>query len=287
MLQKTARQYAMITLGSALYCLAFHALYDPNRIAFGGVTGIAQVIHHLIPVLPVGMLVFALNVPLFLLGWKFLGGHVLLSSLFAMTLTSLGLDLLPRFAVFSPMGDTMLASVFAGALLGLAIGLIFSQGATTGGSDLAARLVKLRLGWLPLGRVLMALDLVVIAAAAAVFREVEAALYGIVALVLSTYVTDLVLYGPDSAKVAYLITDHTQEVLQVLTGQLGRGVTILHGEGAWSGEKKQVLMCAFKQREIVTVKQAVRQLDPDAFLIVCDAREVLGLGFRSHLDTEI
>ena len=181
----------------------------------------------------------------------------------------------------------MLASLFGGALLGLSIGMIFAQGATTGGSDLAARLLKLRLAWLPLGRVLLMLDLAVIAAAALVFRQVESAMYGVLALVLSTYVTDLVLYGLDTAKVAYIITDRTPEVIDMLTGQLDRGVTILHGRGAWSGEEKQVLMCAFKQREIVTVKQAVRQLDPNAFLIVCDAREVRGLGFRSHLDPEI
>ena len=125
---KIMRQYAVIMLGGALYCLAFHAFFDPNRIGFGGVTGIAQVIHHLIPTLPLGMLVFGMNVPLFLLGWKFLGGHTLLSSLFAIAFTSAGLDLLPRIREFGPMEDTMLASLFGGALLGLSIGMIFCPG---------------------------------------------------------------------------------------------------------------------------------------------------------------
>ena len=109
-----------------------------------------------------------------------------------------------------------------------------------------------------------------------------AALYGLVAQVAYSYVTDTVLYGLDKAKVAYIITQQTDPVVEALTHDLGRGVTLLHGQGAWSGQEKQVLMCAFKQRQIVAVRQTVKELDPDAFLIVCDAREVLGRGFTRY-----
>ncbi len=280
--RKTALSYLWITLGSALFCLGFNWLVVPNGISLGGVTGIAQVLHALIPALPIGAVALALNLPLFLLGWRFLGGKALVSSLFAMLLTSVGIDLLSSVYTFRPLDDPMLAALIGGAIVGLSLGIIFTQGATTGGTDLAARLVKLKLAWLPLGKVLMGLDLCVILAYAVALRELYSALYGVVALAVSTYLADTVLYGLDTSKVAYIITSRPDEVLRAITHGLDRGVTILRGQGGWSGQDKPVLLCAFRQRQIVSLKRAVRELDPDAFLIVCDAREVLGEGFHSH-----
>ena len=202
-----------------------------------------------------------------------------------MAATSLGVDIVAAIHSFQPM-DPMLASVFGGVLIGLSLGIILLQGATTGGTDLIARLLKLPFGHLPMGRLLMAVDLAVIAAVALAFRSLNSALYGIISLYLSTVVIDKVLYGMDSAKVAYIITEKSSPVLDGLVHQLERGVTVLHGQGAWSGEEKQVLMCAFKQRQIVAIKQTVKELDPEAFLIVCDAHEVLGHGFRLYHPNE-
>ncbi len=291
MIRKTLSEslfsYLWIAVGAALYCLGFNWLFEPNHIGFGGVTGIAQVIHALAPALPIGALVFALNLPLFLLGWRLLGGHLLVSSLFAMALTSVGLDALASLYAFHPMEDPLLASLFGGAILGLALGVIFQQGATTGGSDLAARLVKLKLAWLPLGKVLLAIDLIVIVAVAVAFGDLNSALYGILALAVSSWMTDTVLYGLDTAKVAYIISRCPDEVLRILVHDLGRGVTVLHGEGGWSGEEKRVLLCAFKQRLIPEIRRAVKETDPEAFLIVCDAREILGDGFGTYTGNEI
>ena len=251
-----------------------------------GITGLGQIINAALPAVPIGGAVIALNIPLFLLGWKYLGGRLLLSSLFAMAATSLGVDILAAIHTFQPM-EPMLASVFGGVLIGLSLGIILLQGATTGGTDLIARLLKLPFGHLPMGQLLMAVDLAVIAAVALAFRSLNSALYGVISLYLSTVVIDKVLYGMDSAKVAYVITEKSSPVLDGLIHQLERGVTVLHGQGAWSGEEKQVLMCAFKQRQIVAVKQTVKELDPEAFLIVCDAHEVLGHGFRRYHPNEI
>ncbi|MGI5962945.1 MAG: YitT family protein [Lawsonibacter sp.] len=282
----TIKSYLWILVASAIFALGFDWCFAPNQISLGGITGLGQIINAAIPAIPIGTAVILLNVPLFLLGWKFLGGKVLVSSLFAMAASSAGVDLLASFYTFQPM-DPMLASVFGGVLIGLSLGIVFSQRATTGGTDLIARLLKLWLGHLPMGKLLMAVDLVVIAAVALAFKSLHSALYGLIALYLTTVVMDRVLYGMDTAKVAYIITDHTQPVLNALVHQLDRGVTILHGQGAWSGEDKQVLMCAFKQRQIVALKQAVKELDPDAFLIVCDAHEVLGRGFRRYRQNDI
>ena len=278
--------YLWITLASVVYAVGFNWCYEPNQIGFGGITGVAQIVNAILPAAPIGTVVIILNVPLFLLGWKLLGGHLLLSSLYAMFISSLAIDLLHLVCVFQPM-DPVLATIYGGVLMGGSLGVIFLQGATTGGTDLIARLLKLKLAWLPMGKLLMAIDLAVILAVAVAFGNLDSALYGVVALYLSSKVMDLVLYGLDTAKVAYIISDRHQEIAQRLIRDLDRGVTLLRGEGGWSGREKRVVMCAFKQRQIVAMKEIVRDIDPAAFLIVCDAHEVMGEGFREYKQNDL
>ena len=275
------KSYVVITLGSILYALAYNIFYAPNLVAMGGLTGLGQVLNALIPVLPVGTTVFVMNVPLFFLGWKFIGGHLLVSSLYAMTFSSFAIDVMDMIYQFPPM-DTMLAAIFGGALLGAGIGLVFAKGATTGGTDLIARLVKLKLSWVSMGKMLLVIDMAVVVLVALAFGNIKTALYGFIAQVVCAYVTDLVLYGLDTSKVAYIVTAQPRAITDAIIQQLDRGVTILHGEGGYSGEEKQVLLCAFNQKQIVPLKRLVHQLDPEAFLIVCNAHEVLGLGFRRY-----
>ena len=280
------KRYGWITAAALVYAVGFDGFYAPNRIGFGGVTGVGQVLHTLFPVLPVGGVALVLNLPLFFLGWRLLGGRLLVSPLYAMTLSSLLVDVLALLIPFQPL-DPMLAAVCGGAMVGLALGIIFTQGATTGGTDLAARLLKLKLPWLSLGKLLLFLDLAVIALSALVFGSLRTALYGVISQTVSAFVADTVLYGLDSAKVAYIISDRFQAVCTAIARDLERGITILHGEGGWSGTDKRVLLVAFKQRQIVSLKRAVKETDPDAFLIVCDAREVLGNGFRRYQKHDI
>ena len=280
-LKKPLLPILVITVGSAAYALGFVWCYAPNGIAFGGITGVGQIVNFLVPAAPVGATVIVLNIPLFLLGWKLIGGRLLVTSLYAMFVSSVFIDVLTPMRVWEPM-DPLLACIFGGLFMGLSLGLIFLQGATTGGTDLIARLLKLRLAWLPMGKLLMGIDLAVIVAVAVTFRTLYAALYGLVALYISTIVMDGVLYGLDNAKVAYVISNHNKEISDVLVKDLDRGVTVLHGRGAYTGAEKDVLMCAFKQREIAAIKAAVKEIDPDAFVIVCNAHEVLGEGFRDY-----
>lgn len=279
---KLIKNYALTLLGAAVYALAFDAFFVPNGVAFGGVTGLAQIVNFFLPSLSVGALVIAFNIPLFLLGWRFLGGRMLVSSLFAMMASSLFIDLFPLLFAFSPMEDTLLACIAGGVTLGVGLGIIFLQGTTTGGTEIVARLLKLKLAWLPMGKLLMGIDLAVILSVAAAFGTLNAAMYGLVALYITSIVMDGVLYGMDNAKVAYIISDKNREISDVLVTKMDRGVTILHGQGAYTGADKDVLMCAFKQREIASIKAAVKDIDPAAFLIVCDAHEVLGEGFRDY-----
>ena len=280
-LRKGLRAVLLITLAALIYALSFVWCFDPNGIAFGGITGLAQIVNRLFPAAPVGVTVILLNIPLFILGWKLIGGKLLVSSLYAMFISSVFIDLLTPLYDWQPM-EPLLACIFGGLLMGASLGVVFLQGATTGGTDLAARLLKLKFKWLPMGKLLMGVDLAVIVLVALFFRNLNTALYGLVALYISTLAMDGILYGLDNAKVAYIISDHNDEISSAIVQDLDRGVTILHGQGAYTGAEKQVLMCAFKQREIAAIKAAVKDIDPDAFLIVCNAHEVLGDGFREY-----
>lgn len=284
--KKNVIAYLWITLASAIYAVGFNWCYEPNQIGFGGITGVGQIINHFIPGIPIGTAVILLNIPLFLLGWRLLGGHLLVSSLYAMLASSVFVDLLHLFYTFQPM-EPFLACVFGGVIIGLSLGIIFLQGATTGGTDLIARLLKLKLAWLPMGKLLMLVDLLVIAAVALVFRSIYSALYGVVTLYLSSFVMDQVLYGIDNAKVAYIISPEYKKINDAVIRDMERGVTILNGTGGWSGEDKRVLLVAFKQRQIVALKRTVKEIDPEAFLIVCPAHEVLGNGFRRYQQNDL
>ena len=279
------RSCGIITLGAVIYALAFDWFVAPNQIAMGGVTGLAQIVNALVPVLPVGVLSILVNVPLFLAGWRLLGGRLLVSSLYAMAVSSLAIDVIAWMHTFPPM-DPILATLYGGAGMGVGLGLVFSQGATTGGTDIIGKLLKLKFPWLPIGKLVMIPDMVVVILAAVVFGTVNAALYGLIQMYLLSKVMDMILYGWDTSRVAYIITDRWEETVQGLL-DMNRGGTLLQGKGAYTGAEKQVLLVAFRQRGIVPIKRMLREIDPKAFFIVCDAHEILGEGFGDYQKEEI
>ena len=268
---KKTLPYIWILFACIVYAIGFNWCFVPNAIGFGGITGVAQIIHALLPWAPIGTVAIILNIPLFLLSWRLLGSQMLVSSLFAMAMGSISIDILDSLYQFPPM-DPVLACIFGGVLVGGSLGVILQQNATTGGTDLIARLLKQPVPWLPVSKLLLIIDLLIILSAGLVFGSLNSALYGLVSLYVTTLTIDLVLYGTDRAKVAYIISSHPEEISNAILHEVDRGVTILSGRGAWSGEEKQVL---------------IRQYDPAAFLIVCEAHEVLGDGFRSHKQSEL
>lgn len=285
-MKQQIRSYGIIALGSLIFALAFDLFYVPNDIALGGATGLAQVINALVPVLPVGFISLLINVPLFIVGWRVLGFRLLATSLYSMAISSVAIDLFNYLIPF-PQMNQMLACLCGGALLGVGLGIVLSQGATTGGTDVVARLLKVKFPWLPMGQLVLIPDVAVLAAAAITFGQLETALYGGVALFITTRVIDTVLYGMDSSKVAYVISDQWQGISKALMEEQNRGVTVLDGMGGYTGEEKKVLLVAFKQKEIVEIKRLVHEIDDSAFFIVCDAHEVLGEGFRRYNKEEL
>ena len=284
-MKKQLRSYGIITVGSVIFALSFDWFFAANAVGMGGITGLAQVLNVLFPALSVGIGTILLNVPLFLAGWKFIGFHLLASSLFSMTVSSLAMDGIALLYTFSPM-DPMLASICGGAMMGAGLGIVFSQGATTGGTDIVARLLKLKFPWLPMGKLILIPDGVVLALTAIAFQRLETALYGAVALYVSSKVMDTVLYGLNASKVAYIISNHWQKISDAILAY-DRGVTILNATGAYSGSEKHVLMVAFRQREIVEIKEIVHEADPAAFLIVCDSAFATAEEAADYLDRSI
>lgn len=275
--RKIGVQYAVITAGCGLYALGFCWCCVPTHMSLGGLTGVAQVLNACFPALPVGMTTLVMNVPLFILGLLLLGKNVLISSLYAMTVSSLMIDGLQGLHTFSPL-EPVLACVYGGLLCGAAFGIMLRQGATTGGTELAARLLKRKLAWLPIGKLCLVIDLTVIIAYSLMFRQLTQALYSIAMLYVCTLVMDKVVYGGTAAKLAYIISDSHEEITRQLL-VMDRGVTLLDGAGAYGGRPTQVILYACSRTHIISVKRTVQAIDPRAFVIVCDAHEILGEGF--------
>lgn len=272
-------EYGTMTLGCAVYALCFNWFFQPNSIAMGGFTGLAQIINRLIPVFPVGMTVLVMNVPLLILGVRRQGVKLLVATLYATAVSSLMIDGLAMVYTFPAM-DPLLACIYGGVLMGVSMALLLMMGGTTGGSDLAARLLKYRLRSVSIGRLCLFIDAAVVTLYAITFHSLNNALYGIISMYICSVAMDAVVYG-SNAKMAYIISSRSGEIARLLL-EMNLGVTLLDGRGGFSGDEKQVVLCAFKRSQIAPIKATVTEVDPNAFIIVCEAHEVLGEGFGEY-----
>ncbi len=275
------KDYVTITLSCLLYAFAFNCFFETNNLAMGGFTGIAQVLNRFIPALPIGTTVFVMNVPLMIIGVKKQGWSILFASVYAIFVSSLMIDGMNMLFTF-PTTEPLLACIYGGVLLGISLGLMMLKSATTGGTELAARLLKYVLPNISIGKICLIIDVTVICIYALTFRSLDNALYGIIAMYVSSIAMDMVVYGSVNAKLAYIISDKSEAITQKLM-QMGLGATIFNGSGAFTGNQKNVLMCAARPNKIARIKAAVNEVDPkNAFIIVTDAKEVFGEGFGEY-----
>lgn len=277
-------QYALIVLGSALFAAGFQFFLYPNSIIVGGVSGIAMIINYLTD-LPVGVLNIVLNIPLFILAWRHFGTKFIVSSLVGMLLSSVLVDL---FALlnYCPTQDMLLACIIGGAVKGFGLGIIYYAGTTTGGTDIVAKFVRLKFPYINFGTLLMLTDAVIIIAFAVIFKKVEGAMYAVISMFVVSKVIDLVLYGIDNSNVCYIISEKSEQLVQDITDRLHRGVTILEGEGAYSHQNKQVLLCVVKRTQIADIRKIIKNVDENAFFIITDAKNVFGKGFGDISDNQ-
>jgi len=273
--------YLIIIVACALYSFGFICFYQSNNLSVGGFTGVAQILNYFLPFLPIGTTALVMNIPILILAWKKQGPGLLIGTIFAITMTSLMIDGLNYlFGLFPPM-DPLLAGIYGGVAVGVGVGLLMLKGATTGGTELLARLLKYVIPNLSIGNLCLIVDVIVVIAYALVFKSIDNALYGIISMYVFSLAVDAVVYGSNNAKVAYIISNHSEDITKHLLG-MELGITLLKGEGAYTGDAKKVVLCAFKRKEIVPIKAAVTAIDPSAFIIVCEAHEVLGEGFAEY-----
>lgn len=272
------KKYVIITLGCILYAISVNWLFQPNHIVMGGATGVAQIINHFLPALPVGVMIIVINIPLFVLGIRIQGLKILISSLYSMTVGSVLIDLLAAWFTFPPIGNSLVACLFGGVLLGVSMGMQLMAGATNGGTDLGARLLKYKLPHVSIGKLCLFMDAAVVCIYALAFKSVEVALYGVLTMYVCSVAMDAVVYGRSAAKMAIIISLKSEDICKTLL-ELELGVTILDGRGGWTQSRTDVILCAFRQSRIAAIKAAVMEIDPDAFLIVSNVHEIFGEGF--------
>jgi uncharacterized membrane-anchored protein YitT (DUF2179 family) len=269
--------YLLITLGVVIFDLALDWFLVPNQIAAGGLSGVAVLLNARLG-WPVGPVYLALNVPLFLAGWRFLGGRTfVIRTLYATVLVGALVD--PLAALAKPLThDAVLATVYGGLLGGFGVGLVYRYRGSTGGTDIIALLVN-RFSGISVGLGQLLADGVIILASGLVLN-LQLALYALIAIYLSTKVLDGVLEGFSNMRLAHIISDNPEPITRAVLFKLNRGATILEGRGAYTQHERQILLVAITQREISQLKELVAEVDPDAFIIIGNAAEVLGHGFK-------
>ncbi len=281
--QKRILEYLIITFAAILYGAGTSFLIDPNNIAPGGLTGLAIVLNRVLNI-GTGMWFMIMNIPILLLAiWKF-GIRFTVSTIYCTVMISVVTDFCTNYFPSWMIYDRILGVIFGSAATAVAIGIAFKCHATTGGTDVIIKLLRIKYPHLKTGNLYLLTDMFVLVAAAIVFQDITAALYSFMSVFVTSTVLDLVLYGRDEAKLIYIISDKPDIITARLLQELDIGVTHVFAQGGYSGEKKKVIMCAIRKRLSPQAEEIVKQEDPNAFMIVSSANEIFGEGYKSYFD---
>lgn len=274
-------------LGCISYSAGVTIFAVPNNIAQSGMTGVAIILNYLFHT-PIGITNFCLNVPLFVLAWFFIGKNFTVKTLWVTALLSGVMDIMTSLInkgiipVYDN-GDRLLACVFCGILCGFGLSMAFLRNATTGGTDIIMRLLKRKLPHFSMGKLIMILDAAVVITAAIVFRSAESALYAAILIFISSTVVDRVIYGASNGKILLIFTEKAHEVSSMITSNMTRGVSIVPVEGGYTGENKNLLIVVLRSDEVAKVRKLVKKADPNTFIVITEAKEILGEGFKPPL----
>lgn len=277
-LRGVAANLALIVLGSLITSVGINAFLVPHKFLSGGVSGISQFLSYLTPV-SVGTYLLLLNIPVFAFGWRYVGRTFVIGSLVGTITLSLGLYATEWMAHTGWAPEKMLSALIGGAMSGAGTGLVFRANSSHGGADIIAAAVKRR--WsLSIGTVIFAINAVIVTSLGFVYG-LHAALYTIVAQLVSAVAVDKVIIGLDRSQAIFIISAEHEKIAELITRKLGRGVTYLEGEGAYQAQKRRIIYCVVSLGQLARVKHYVQTTDPKAFMTVAEASEVLGKGFRS------
>lgn len=276
--------YLTITAAAFLQGIAISFFLDPNQLAPGGVTGISVILSRVTGV-GTGTWILLINIPILAIGlWKF-GLRFLLSTLYCTVLVSVFTTVLEPFGALTD--DKLLAALAGSILMALGIGWVFRSGATTGGTDIIVKLIKLRYPHFRTGAIFLITDACIVTISAFVFGDINLALYAGIAVAVTSFGLDRVLYGRDGAKLIYIISDSYEKITQRILQEMDIGVTHIQGYGAYSGKEKSVIMCVAKIQMAPRIEEIVKQEDAEAFMIVTSATEIYGEGYKSYFSEKL
>ena len=267
-------------IGSALFALGFALFLVPNNINTGGVSGLAMILRKLLGFGSVGVLTMAINIPLFLLGGAKIGKQFFWGSLIGMVVSSVLIDVFGYIPV-SP-SETMIGALYGGVLCGAGLGMVFVAGASTGGSDIMVRLLKKKYRNVPIGRISIVFDTTVVLLTGLVFQDISKALYSGIVVFVSGQVIDAVVYRFDYSRVALIISKEHEAIVKAIDQKLERGATYLHGAGSYTKQDMEVILTVVRKGQLAELKEVVMNVDPNAFVIVQEAHQVLGDGFSDY-----
>lgn len=268
-------------VGTFIFSVGVQALSAPYQLPPGGVTGVAVIIYHLTGI-PLSVMTLVINIPLLVLAFIFLGRKFTIKSLQTVLITSVMLEICGRF-ILPYQGDIMLAALFGGVLQGIGLALIFMRGSTTGGTDILSKLLQIPFPHLSMGRLLLVMDAIVLAATAVVYRSLSNALYALILVFVSTKVIDAIMFGPDRGRMLMIVSDSYEKIAEMIHEEMDRGSTLLQGTGTYTKKERPVLICAVSTHEFFEIKKIVYTVDPDAFIVTLETNEVLGEGFKPLL----
>ncbi len=271
--------FIFFVLGSLIFGLGINMFALPNNISCGGATGAATLINFVFPKLPVGATMLALNIPLFVLAFIFLGRKLFIKSFFATVIMSAVTDAVKPF-VPSGTDNRLLAAIFYGVCMGIGLSLILIRGATSGGSDILGKLINKKFPHISLGRAVFAVDCIVVISSGFVFGSIEDALYAAIVVFISGEIIDMILYGMDKSKTFLIVTTKAEEISAAVTSGMHRGISVLPVRGGYTNEEKNMLICAVRASEAAKLNKIIRSVDKYAFTIVMEAGEIMGEGFK-------
>ena len=287
---KILKQYLIITVGCILFALGVALFLDANKIASGGVTGLAIIFSHVTPLEMTGIWIIIFNVPLFILGAVSFGRNFIISTLYSTILSSLLIELFNFvFADFLPFTDDIIvAGVVGGLLGGVGIGIVFKMGSTTGGTDILVKFLRKKFRFIKTGIISLIVDIVILAISLIVFKDFTLTFYTALSVVVMSIAINWVIYGTESAKLVYIITDneHAPLICDKILKELEIGATSMDGEGAYTGNHRRIIMCAIKKILYPKLCDFIHEIDPRAFTIVTSAKEIYGEGYKDHKDND-
>ena len=277
------RDAACLAGGAFVYGVGTHCFVAPANIAPGGASGLALMVNF-VTGLPAGVMTMAVNIPLLILAWIYLSRRFAISTALACAVCSVILDAVvaPIFPIYT--GDRLLSSLFGGVIVGAGMALIFLSGCTTGGSDILGYILQKKKPHLSIGRALIIVDGLVLALSIFVFNNVESGLLGLISLYACTRVIDAILYGSDSGSMVTIVSRTPEAIAARVIEDMGRSATLMNGKGAYSGQDTGVLLCTVRRSQFGRLKQIIRETDPAAFVMVTEATEVFGEGFKEIID---